>query len=190
MADAEVSQAEHPCRWARAGPAVVVALLFVGPACAETALEREVKATYLYKLAPFVEWPPTAFGSPGAPVTVCVVGDDRFGVVLDRAVEGKSRGARPIVARHLDRAGADSGCQIMYIAGSRQQSVGEALRAVEGAPVLTVTDSEPPDRRGMVNFVLQDNRIRFQIDEAAAARNGLAMSAKLLELAVSVRRKN
>jgi YfiR/HmsC-like len=174
--------------YARAGPAAALALLAVS-ARAETVPEKEVEATYLYKLAPFVDWPPGAFASPNAPVTICVVGDDPFGPMLDQAVEGKTRGARPIVARRLERASADAGCQIMYVAGSRQQSVGEALHAVEGAPVLTVTDSGPADRRGMVNFVRQDNRIRFEIDEAAASQSGVTISAKLLELAVSVRRR-
>jgi hypothetical protein len=55
--------------------------------------------------------------------------------------------------------------------------------------VLTVTEAEAPDRRGMVNFVLQENRVRFEIDEAAAAQSGVEISAKLLRLALSVRRK-
>jgi hypothetical protein len=55
---------------------------------------------------------------------------------------------------------------------------------------LTVTESEASDRRGMVNFVLQDNRIRFEIDDAAAAQNGVEISAKVLKLALSVRRKD
>lgn len=176
--------------WARAGPAAVAVALCAAAANAETALEQEVKATYLYKLAPFVEWPPRAFASANAPVTLCVVGDDPFGPMLDQAVEGKTRGVRPIVARRLERASPDSGCQIMYIAGSRQQSVADALHALEGAPVLTVTDAAPAERRGMVNFVRQDNRVRFEIDEAAASQCGVTISAKLLELAVSVRRKS
>ena len=177
-------------RWARAGPAAVCVVLCAASARAATALEKEVKATYLYKLAPFVEWPPRAFPSSNAPVTICVVGDDPFGPMLDQAVEGKTRGARPIVARRLERASPEAGCQIVYIAGSRQQSVADALHALEGAPVLTVTDAEPAERRGMVNFVRQDNRIRFEIDEAAASQCGVTISAKLLELAVSVRRKS
>ena len=172
------------------GPAAAALALHAAPAHAETALEREVKATYLYKLAPFVDWPLRAFASPSAPVVICIVGDDPFGPTLDQAVEGKTRGARPIVARRLERAGADSGCHIMYLAGSRQQSVAEALHAVEGDAVLTVTDSEPAERRGMVNFVRQENRVRFEIDEASARQCGVAISAKLLELAVAVRRKS
>jgi hypothetical protein len=175
--------------WACLGPAAA-ALALQGPARAETALEKEIEATYLYKLAPFVDWPPRAFASASAPVVICIVGDDPFGPTLDQAVEGKTRGARPIVAKRLERAGPDSGCHIMYLAGSRQQSVGEALHAVEGEPVLTVTDSEPAERRGMVNFVRQENRVRFEIDEAAARERGVAISAKLLELAVAVRRKS
>jgi acyl dehydratase len=164
-------------------------LLAVAPsaAAAQTRdLEYPVKATYLYKFGPFVEWPPRAFDA--GRVNLCVVGSDPFGVVLDRATTGQLIGGRPISVRRLERVGPDSGCHILYVSGSSRQSVADALQAVQGASVLTVTDAASSGpARGIIHFVVQNNRVRFHIDDRAAARNGLGISSKLLNLAVSVR---
>ena len=75
----------------------------------------------------------------------------------------------------------------MFAAGSQKQSVADDLDKVRGSPVLTVTDGAGPSTRGMVNFVLKSNRVRFEIDEASAAQSGLMISSKLLSLAAAVR---
>jgi hypothetical protein len=153
-------------------------------------IEYAVKATYLYKLAPFVEWPAQAFPAPASPLTLCVQGEDPFGAVLDRAVAGQRLGAHPIVVRRLEAVDAGSGCQILYAGGGRRQSAADALRAVHGSAVLTVTDgARGTGARGIIHFVLKDNRVRFDIDGEAASENGLTISSKLLSLALSVRLK-
>jgi hypothetical protein len=151
-------------------------------------LEFPVKASYLYKFAPFVEWPAGTFASPTSPIVLCVVGMDPFGDVLDRAVAGERVGERPIIVRRLRVVDRNSGCHIMYISGSPEQSVGAALQAVERAPVLTITDARHPSSgTGIVHFVIQERRVRFQIDDMAAAQSGIKISSKLLNLAVSVK---
>lgn len=163
-------------------------LLLAGPAAGQgSPLELAIKATYLYKFAPFVEWPEHAFASPQSPFSLCVVGTDPFGDVLDEAVAGQHVSGRPIVVRRLAAATRNPGCQILFVAGSPAESVAAALATVRGTPVLTVTDNENnTEAKGIVNFVLQDNHVRFQIDNMAAAANGLVISSKLLSLAVDV----
>jgi hypothetical protein len=148
---------------------------------AQDSLEAAVKATYLYKFAPFVTWPAQA---DSAPFKICVVGADPFGPILDRAVAGARAAGRPIVVHRLAAAGPAVPCDIAYIGGSASQ-VREALRAFRGAPVLTVTDG--PSAPGIVDFVLDHGRVRFRIDEDAASANRLAISSKLLALATSVK---
>ena len=164
----------------------------VGARAQDASLEYPVKATYLYKLAPFVEWwPAAAFASPTAPLDICVLGHDPFGPILDRAVAGQQIGERPLAVWRLEAAEAGAGCHVMYVAGSPAQSAAQALEAVRGAPVLTVTDAaQGPSRKGVVHFVLQDNRVRFEIDDQAAAEQGLRVSYKQLSLASAVRRRS
>jgi hypothetical protein len=169
--------------------AVAAAISLAAPAPAQTPnLEYAVKAAYLYKFAPFVEWPDSAFASPTSPMVVCIAGDEPFGPVLARTLDGKRAGQRPVVVRKLSRVEGRGDCHVLYLAGSKAQSVGDGLAAVRGTPVLTVTDSRSSGGvRGIVHFVIEANRVRFQIDEQAAARNGLSMSSKLLSLALSVK---
>ena len=174
---------------AASGFALLCLLLFAPVAAAQSeSVEAAVKATYLYKFAPFVDWPSGTFPSPTSPVTLCVVGDDPFGSVLDRAIAGQSAGQRPLEVRRRRTAERNSGCHIMYLAGSAAQSVAEGLAVVRGTAVLTITNSVREARaKGIIHFVVAENRVRFEIDDYAAAQSGLAISSKVLALAVSVR---
>jgi hypothetical protein len=160
-------------------------------AAEEESLEYAVKATYLYKLGPFIEWPEVE--DDHAPLTfkLCVVGNDPFGEVLDRAVAGQTIANRPIAVERIPVATAKSPCQLMYLSGSSEQSVAAALLVVKGSPILTVTENGVrAEEKGIINFVVVDNRVRFEIDDFAAAESGITISSKVLGLAVSVRRRS
>ncbi len=152
-------------------------------------LEYAIKATYLYKLAAFVAWPPGAL--PADSIVICVIGKDPFGAVLDQAVAGQSVQQRPIIVRRYATITANPGCQLMYVAGSQAQPVAGVLAAVRGAPVLTVTDGQSDGNpAGTINFVLEDGYVRFEIDPRMAEQSGLNISSKLLSLAVRLRGEN
>ncbi len=176
---------------ARAGPwtrtvatALAMTLALAAPVRAgDGSLEAAIKAVYLYKFAPFVEWPETAPAAEGGSFFVCIVGSDPFGALLDRAVAGQRVGDRPIAVRRLETVQKAAGCRIMYLAGSAQ-SVAEAVKAVKGAPILTVAEGQGAG--AVIGFVVRDQRVRFVIDIHAAADNNLKISSKLLSLALDV----
>lgn len=152
-------------------------------------LEYAVKATYLYKLAPFVDWPPTAFAAPKTPFRICVAGEDPFGDFLKKAVAGRGLGTHPFEVQRLAAAAPATGCQILFISHLPAQDMSQALDAVDGKPVLTVVDSDAPHAGGIVQFVIEHGRVRFAIDAGAAARNHLTISSKLLDLALAVKER-
>lgn len=170
--------------------AMLLALLLLWPfvvRAQENALESAIKATYLYKLGPFVDWPAGA-AADAAPFQICVVGDDPFGDTLDRAVRGQALGARPILVQRFANAARSLPCHVMYLAGSATQSAAEALALLGNAPILTITDTaRRSNAKGIIHFVIQDNRVRFEIDDRAAAERGLRISSRLLSLATAVR---
>ncbi|MDB5425295.1 MAG: putative transrane protein [Phenylobacterium sp.] len=167
--------------------AVLVAFALHGTAYAQGgSIEYAVKAAYLYKFAPFVDWPPSAFASATSPFQLCILGRDPFGASLDQAVNGQRVDDHRVVVRRLDRVDAASNCHVLYLGASASQTTAEALRAVRGLPILTVADGGR-DGGAIIKFLVKDNRVRFDIDTAAAAVNHMTISSKLLRLAMSVR---
>ena len=151
-------------------------------------LEYSVKAAYLYKFGIYVEWPSTAFASPNSALTLCVLGEDPFGAALDNAVNGQNINGHPVVVHRLKAFNPDSNCHILYVGLSETAQANQAAEAVRGRNVLTISDSHTPGASaGIINFVIKDNRVRFNIDDEAAAQNGLAISSKLLGLALNVK---
>lgn len=165
-----------------------IASLLALPSQPTISLEYAVKATYLYKLAPFVNWPPAAFTSPDAPFDICVLGHDPFNDFLEKAVAGRKLGTHPFEVRRLAAVPPDDECRIVFIGATRPEQVRAALQAFDGRPVLTVTDSGQAEGSGsIVQFVIRGGHVRFEIDNAAAVRNHLVISSKLLNLALAVK---
>jgi hypothetical protein len=169
------------------------AILLLGPLSsrAQDPLEYTVKAAYLTKFVPFINWPEQQLAA-GAPITICIVGEDPFGLSLDKAAAAAGAGGRPLVIRRIattDTAETQilAKCQIAY-AGDPLTSL-DVIDALKGKPVVTVTDSGMR-ARGVISFVMQDNHVRFDIDDAAAEKSGIHFSSKLLELARAVNRRS
>ena len=171
------------------GVLLIAATCTMTPAWAQDAsLESAVKATYLYKFVPFVQWPRGAFPTDSSPVNICVAGDGPVGDVIGRLTVGQHMGMRPIVVRLLPSVSANAGCQILYAAGS-SETVAAALKAAAGEPVLTVTDlGSSATANGIINFVVEDSHLRFEIDDNAAFENRLVLSSKLLSIALPLQR--
>ena len=145
-------------------------------------LEYSVKANYLVRFAAFVEWPQRAFASDRAPVVICVAGRDPFRGALDRAARAQTAYGRPLAVRRPATAEAAAGCHILYVGQGGGGGVPDGAR-----PILRVTDAAVSSERGMIHFVISDERVRFHIDLQAASRSGLSISSRLLNLALSVR---
>ena len=172
------------------GVAAALLLAFgIAPAWGQpAAVGQAVKATYLYKFLPFIAWPA---GAAPESYALCVVGDDPFGAILDRAVAGQTVDGRPVVVRRMPVLRQDAACQLVYAAGSAAQPVAAILAGLRGRPTVSVTDGAgDAATRGMVNFVIVDSRVRFEIDDRLVAEAGLAISSKLLGLATLVRPRN
>jgi len=144
-------------------------------------VEYAVKAAYLTKFGIYVEWPDMA---PGTTLNLCVVGEDPFGKALDSAASGQQPGNRPLAVKRLKEITPESDCHIAYFSNAYPATL-QAIDSLRGHPVLTVSDSA--GKGAIINFVLKENRVRFEIDEAAAEQNNLVLSAKLLGLALNVK---
>ena len=146
--------------------------------------EREIKATYLFNFAQFVEWPTAAFSGPQAPIVIGILGDDPFGAVLDAVVQGEVVKARPLRVvrfRTVEEVGA---CHLLFVAGSETSTQPGIFAALRGRPIVTVGDTAIfASSGGMIRFVTERNRIRLRINLAAARQSGVVISSQLLRAA-------
>ena len=156
--------------------------VLAAPPPLQSSLEYSVKANYLVRFAAFVDWPAQSFAARNSPVVNCVVGRDPFNGALDRAASGHTAHGRPLTVRRPRTAGAAAGCHILYVGRG-----GGGLAPGDHRAILEVTDAAVSSDRGMIHFVVSDDRVRFHIDLQAASRSRLSISSRLLNLALSVR---
>ena len=151
-------------------------------------LEYQVKAAFLLNFTKFVEWPAATFRAPDASVTICVMGEDPFGAILDRTLEGESVNNHAIRAQRLLPDGDLRSCHILFISRSERERFAQIVSRLRGSSVLTV--SELPgfvDAGGMIEFTVEEGKARFYINAATAAAGGLKLSSRLLRVAKEVR---
>jgi len=159
------------------------------PAAQEPAppLEYQVKAAFLFNFAKFIEWPPGTFHGPEEPFLVCVVGDEGFARAFDLVVSGKSVEGRVLRVRRLRTEEDPAACRILYLGAAGLPRAAAVLKSARTGSTLTVGDAPGFIRQGgIINFVMQDNRVHFDINPDAAQRAGLRISSKLLQLATIV----
>ena len=143
--------------------------------------EYQVKAAFIFNFAKFVEWPSDAFGEGGA-LVVGVIGDDPFGGSLDRLNGNTANGLALRIKRF--RWGDDlRACQVLFISASEDRHLNKIMESIRGASVLTIGESTQFGQSGgMIRFVIQDNKVRFEINASAAGQANLRISSKLLAL--------
>ncbi len=146
--------------------------------------EYEVKAAFLFKFLPFISWPEARFASEEAALVIGVLGKDPFGSKLERAVEGKSVGKRPVQIARFDQVRRVKECHLVFVSSSWKGPEEELFAAAETGGVLLVGDSTGfAERGGAFNFYLFEDKVRFEINVAAYKRAGIEISSKLLKLA-------
>jgi hypothetical protein len=147
--------------------------------------EYKLKAAFLYHFSQFVDWPAQSFSDRKSPFVVGVLGKNPFGDDLGQTVQGKTVGSHVLVVKEFNSlAEATNNCQILFISSSEQSRFPEIFSRLAGANILTVGEADNFDEAGgMIHFVLEGTKIRFEINEAAATRANLKISAKLLSLA-------
>ena len=177
------------CAAARSSAALLLSVLLLAANYAQSGppSEYQVKAAFLFHFAQFVEWPAGAFHDPGVPLTYCILGEDPFQGAMESAFGGKSVGTHPLRTKHVKQVQEAIGCHVLFMAAGERKSVAEAVEGLRGSPVLTVGDSDHfAQEGGMIGFLLEDNKVRFEINLGAAERGNLKISAKLLALAKTV----
>ncbi|MHB8846209.1 MAG: YfiR family protein [Nitrospirota bacterium] len=161
---------------------------FAADRTAEPLSEYQVKAAFVYNFIKFVTWPSGDDPADGR-IRLCILGDLPDPAPFDQ-LDGQELMGRHLKVTYLRKPQEARACQVLYLASSLSSRLQEVLEAVRGRPVLTVSDTNGYAKRGvMINMYLENKRVRFEINAAAAGEARVRISAKLLNLAGTVHGK-
>jgi hypothetical protein len=166
----------------RAAPALL-ALAFAAPAQAQAPTgEAQVKAAFVYNFLKFVEWPPGSF-RPDEPLVVAVVGDGPTAEATTQFLSAKLVGSRPLVVRRATWDGPLEGVHAVFVTESDAGRLRRILAAASMAGVLSIGEGAGfASSGGVIALVVDERKVRFDIDMDVAQTAGLRVSSKLLAL--------
>jgi len=162
---------------------IIVGIQPTVQAYANSSLEYRVKAAFLYNFTKFVKWPAKAFDNATSPIKICILGESPFGEALD-TIRNKTAGGRQIEVVEAKGVNDIDACHILFISADSEEKFFRSLEHIRGLSILTVGDRQGFARRGCVmNFVMVDKKVHFEINTTSAERAELKISSQLLKIA-------
>lgn len=162
--------------------AVLATIAMPRMAAAESA--DQVKAAFLFNFARYVEWPEVAFASPESAIRICLIGGEGFRQILSAAVAGRTVGDRPVEVAPLGSLDDAARCHLLFFEEDAVAQGASVAERIGSQAVFTISDRAGfAADGGIANFILVEQKIRFEINPRAAKRAGLKISSSLLRLA-------
>ncbi len=151
--------------------------------------EYQVKAAFLYNFIKFVEWPNEALQDTSNTITIGILGKSPISAAL-KSIEDKGVKKHKLVIKHFKKHKDLELCHVLFISQSARKSLNEVLEKLQGSSTLTISEVEEfPRFGGMINFIIVESKVRFEINIEAAEKANLKISSKLLRLARIFREK-
>jgi hypothetical protein len=172
-------------------PAVLAACLLAGAAGAQTpsplVREYQIKAAFLYNFAKFTDWPSEVLPETSDTLTLCLFADDPVSEALE-SIKGKTVKGRRLTIRRIEPGTDLDSCHVLFIGSAEEKRSLQLLQRLQGSSVLTVGEIEHfAEAGGIINFFVERNKVRFEINVSSAEKARLKLSSQLLGLARVVR---
>lgn len=152
--------------------------------------EYQIKAAFIYNFTKFVEWPARSFAGTNSPIVIGVMGRNPFADELEKIAKDHTVNGRVILVKNLTSAAEVETVHLLFINAGEEDRWNEVLKSLRKSAVLTVGESERfAELGGIINFTLQGDKVRLEINLDTMEQAGLKINAQLLKLATVVRRK-
>ncbi len=144
--------------------------------------EYQVKAAFLYNFVKFIDWPDETLVNNTA-ITLCIIGKDSFEGSIN-LIEGKPVRGKTLTVRHIKTLQDAGSCQLLFISPSEKNYIAQILQEIRDYSIITIGDYEGFAQQGVIiNFYIEQESVRFEINVNAARHTGIQISSKLLKLA-------
>ncbi|MFK5970347.1 MAG: YfiR family protein [Candidatus Marithrix sp.] len=149
--------------------------------------EYQVKAVYLLNFSKFTRWPESSFTDPTTPISICILGKNPFEdfevLIKDKIIKGRN-----VKVEYIDNFRTSNNCQILFVSRSEQEKQMKILAYIKQYPVLTVSDIKNFIMcGGMIQFYIQDKKVRFMVAPEKLTKVGITANANLLRVAKIVK---
>jgi hypothetical protein len=177
----------HSLRIERLVVTATIVCAFTSLASAEGLTAAALRAAFLYNFAKFSQWPADAL-APGQRLSLCVVGDAAVADALGQTIKGHAIEDHELTVIVLKVDESSAGCHLLYVSASEIKRSAALLLGAKRAPVFTVSDADGfAESGGVAQLIVENDRMRFAVNVAAAHRTRLNISSQLLSLATIVK---
>ena len=183
----------------------VLSLLASGQAQLSQAAESkeyQIKAAFLYNFIQFVDWPKEKVADSNQPIIIGIIGRDPFGNVFESLKNKKIKGKSVVIRRVKtfeelkkngeleDKINELKKFHVLFICSSENKNLKQIIDPIKTNNILTVGETDNfLESGGIINFVLEEKKVRFEINLDAANTSKLKISSQLLRLAEKVIQK-
>jgi hypothetical protein len=149
--------------------------------------EAQIKAAFLYNFTKFVEWPEASFAAPGDAFVVGLFGDSVLQQALEATVKDRRVNGRSIIVKRVVTPAEARAVHLLFVEAGEEASFGDVWQKIADSNVLVVGESPQfLASGGCIRLILDEQRLRFEINASAAERARLRISSQLQKLAVAV----
>ena len=141
----------------------------------------KLKAAFIYNFIKYIQWP----DDTGTRVNLCLFTDDKIFESINEVIKDKLLNGKKLIVLNMKEVGLNQNneCDIVFISKLFENTLELLLSAFNNSPVLTIGESEEFERLGgIIIFFIEDNKIRFKINNSAARQSNLTICSHLLKL--------
>jgi YfiR/HmsC-like len=170
----------------RISPLLVLLLLLAQAARSfaadpQTLTEYQIKAGFFFNFTRFVDWPESAFVTASSPILVCVLGETPLTDLVTDVALGKVVNGRAVSLRRVKASDDLRLCNLLFISAEEERHTAEILGSVKKTSTLTVGETPGfAQAGGMINFSIQENKVKLELNLEATTRVGLKVNSKLI----------
>lgn len=146
---------------------------------------EKMQAAFMYNFTMLVNWP-SSYQS--GDFVIAVMGSGAINKELEDMAKQKKAGAQTIVIKKISSASEIGNAQMVYVANSAKGKIGDVVAKTASSATLVVTESDGAGKEGaIINFMLVDEKLRFELNESKASAKGLKLAANLVKLGIPVK---
>lgn len=150
--------------------------------------EYEAKAAFMYNFTKFVEWEDNSLNNTTT-FNICILGDSPIVEPLNELAANKKINNKKINIMKYRDADEITTCHILFIPeNTSSENIKRSIQAVSVKNALIISEQKGDlDLGSAINFLIVNNKIKFEVNLNSLNRNNIKASSQLLKLALNIK---